>query len=609
VPLRHVRLSWTAGALVLATLAADSSVLADRLAAPAVPISVAVEQHLLKESPKAAARRAAKRDAAIKAVFDRRAAAILHGDRAAFLADIDPQERTYRTEQDVVFDSIRQVGFSDWSYEPKAGESYSPGSIAYARYRGANDLWLPVVILRYRIKGFDTLRVGRRVVYTLVQRGKRWYIGSDADLDAQTSSGTSVRVDPWENGPVVVKRSPHAMIIGHPDDAAAVDSILSGVEAAVKHVIAYVGPHWSRKVVIVLPTNDDETQRVLENPQTFFDFAAIAKPMLTIPPDGVDEEIAGARVVINPEGFQPDSAFTKTLLRHEITHVALFDRTGPLSPKWLVEGIAEYVGNAESNLSVLRLGSSLAEVVDKSGPPTVLPSDSDFGLIDDAGAAYSSSWMVCRYIVSRYGRAALFRFYDEMGNDEGLRTPGTKFETSLRKVLHTNEADLTRGWRAYVRTAVGDIGDVLAKPPAPWHQADKGEANVDDLASERDLSEAALRAMGVERGGEGLWNQGSKSSPDRILVEALAVARDEAGAASAERSFAARYTKFDSGFAIPHGRIYRVGLRLKAGEYHAAVAILRAGNVVIEVRVAAKFDLPVAEAEHLAALQYAAVAG
>lgn len=607
--LAHGRVAFVTAAIALATVAVDSSVLASRLASPAVPISVAVERHLLKETPKAAARRAAERDTALKALFDRRATAVLHRDRAAFLALIDPEQRDYRTEQDVVFDSIGKVGFSDWSYELMPGESYSPGSIDYAKYAGADDVWLPVLTLRYRIKGFDKLDVGRRVVYTVVRRGKRWYVGSDADLDKQTSSGTSVRVDPWENGPVVVERSPHAMVIGHPDDSAAVDSILAGVEAAVKHVVRYAGTRWSRKVVIELPANDDETQRILENPQTFFDFAAIAHPLFTKPGDDADAEIAGARVVINPDGFQPGSAFTKTLLRHEITHVALFDRTGPLSPKWLVEGIAEYVGNAESSLSVDRLAGSLVPVVARSGPPSVLPSDSDFGLIDDAGSAYASSWLVCRYIVSRYGRAALFRLYDEMGSIEGISHPGDKLGTSLRKVLHTSEDGLLRGWRPYVRSAVGDLGKLLPPPPAPWREGSRGEASVEDLAAERKLSEKALTGMGVERGGEGIWLRGgTPSAPENAIIEAVVVDRDEAGAAAAERAFGGRLTPYDRGTPIPHGRLYLVALTMGGREYNAAVAVLRAGNVVIEVRAVSRSGTLTADAQRQAEALYAAVA-
>ena len=104
-------------------------------------------------------------------------------------------------------------------------------------------------------------------------------IARDSDLDEVTSSGTSVRVDPWENGPIVVRRSRHGIVIGHPQDAGAVGSILREVESAVRHVRSYTGrKKWNERVVVVLPTDDDELDRVLENPTTFFEFAAIARP-------------------------------------------------------------------------------------------------------------------------------------------------------------------------------------------------------------------------------------------------------------------------------------------------------------------------------------------
>jgi hypothetical protein len=604
------RLSVAIAAAVLCTLAGDSAVLADRQRKPAVPRSVAIEQHLVRESDATAARHAKERDDAIRTLFDARAEAVRKRDRKKFLAGLDPDAKEFRAHQNVVFDSLGKLSFADWTYSVKDGESYSVTGIDYQKYQGADDLWLPVLILRYRLKDFDVAPVGRRVVYTVVRRGSHWYIANDADLEDVTSSGTSVRVDPWENGPIIVARSKHGIVIGHPDDAKAVAGIQREVESAVTHVTSFVGKLWGERVVVVLPADHDELNRVLENPEVPFDFAAIARPLSTTPGDDSFREFAGSRVVINPDGFHVGRAFTRILIRHEITHVALFDRTGPLSPKWLVEGIAEYVGNAGAPYPPARLGADLGELIDKSGVPDHLPSDSDFGLINDAGIGYNSGWLLCRYIASKYGRAKLFALYDEMGTLTGLSTPGTKLANALSKLLHITEAKLLRDWKPYVRAAVADLTNVLT-PPAGYTEDDTGELDPADIADEKNLSEKQLVATGVERAGEGVWYLGNDAAhPAKLAVETIVVSRDETAAAGAERLLASRFRKIDpTGRPTAHGRLYYLGVTIGGRDYNVVAAILRTGTVVVEVRVAVPiYGDPTAEVVRLAQRQYAAVA-
>ncbi|HEU0129572.1 MAG TPA: hypothetical protein VFQ85_01095 [Mycobacteriales bacterium] len=601
------RVSAVLGAVILCILAGDSAALARRQAHPALPVSVAVERHLLTESPAAATRRAEARDRAVRDLFDKRADAVRRRDRAAFLALVDPAAKEFRGEQATVFESLGKLDLAAWSYEQRTAESYSPGSIDWARYGDADDLWLPVLVLRYQLKGYDERPIARRVVYTVVRRGSRWYIANDADLEATTSSGTSVRIDPWEGGPIVVKKTRHGLVIGHTDDAAAIDGIAREVESAVAHVSSYVGKGWGEKVVIVLPRSQDELEHLLENPDVPFEFAAIAKPQYAELRGDPGRRLAGERVVINPKNFRPGDATNRMLIRHELTHVALVKRTGPLSPTWLVEGVAEYVGNAGSLIADDRIGGELRDLVDKSGPPAHLPSDSDFGLIADAGPAYNEAWLACRYIALRWGRAALLRLYDRMGDLNGADHPGTKLATELRRVLRTDEAALVSGWRPYVRASVGDLAKVLVSPGPRYREEDRGAIDVADLARQKSLRAGDLVSMGLVRAAEGFWSLGSVDDPTRIVAETIVTGRDETAAAALERTLGGRYAKFDSSpTTIPHGRLYLVGVRIGNREYDQPVAIVRAGTLVVEVRVAVpRFADGRAEARALAASVYA----
>lgn len=601
---------WAILLAALVILGVDVAVVADRRGDTGLPRSVAVERRLVTESEAEARRRADRRDSAIDAIFERRAQAILTRDLDAFLADIDPEQTEYVAHQREVFTSLGKLDFSHWSYQ-RNDDSYSAGGIDFARYGEVRDIWLPVLILRYRLKGFDVAPVGRRVVYTMVQRGSRWYIGSDTDLDKTTSSGTSVRVDPWENGPIVVERSPHGIVIGHPEDAKAIGEIKREVEDAVRHVTSFVGrKSWARKVVVVLPTDEDELNRILENPTTFFEFAAVARSLTTMARDGEREDFAGSRVVINPEGFDADDDFTTHLIRHEVTHVAMFDRTGPLSPNWLVEGVAEYVGNAGSDLPPEVLAGTLARSVTRDGPPRTLPTDSGFGLIGDAGIGYDASWLLCRYIASHWSEAKLFKLHDVMGTVSGLSRPGRKLPAALRSVLGVTEEQLVAGYQKYVVAAVGDLPKMLVKPGPGYQEDVRSRLPVEDIAKQKGISKAELKSARIERAAGGIWDDGPEKAPRRRVVTTVFVSADERGARTTETMLRDRLRPYDgAGIAIPNGRLYYVGTTIGGRHYNETIGIVRTGTVVIEVRVAVPGSGDSSgETRRIVAAQYAAFA-
>ena len=104
------------------------------------------------------------------------------------------------------------------------------------------------------------------------------------------------------------------------------------------------------------------------------------------------------------------------MLRHEITHVATADATGPASPRWLVEGFAEYVANLTSAYPGRTRGRRTARPRSPRGHvPTALPSDAALQASATAGQAYEQAWLACRLIAARAGQDGLVRFYRLVG--------------------------------------------------------------------------------------------------------------------------------------------------------------------------------------------------
>ena len=598
------RLPWVVGALVLATLAMDSAVMADRQvpASPRerVPISVAVEEKTLVETDAQAAERKRLRDEALRALFDRRAKAVLARDKAAFMADVDPADTDFVRRQGEVFDSLAKLDFASWEYRLR-DDTYSLSSIDWRKYGRVADVALPVQTLHYQLKDFDKRPVVRRVVYTVVRRGTRWTVANDRDLEASTSTGTSARRDPWENGPIVVARSAKGLVIGHPEDASKIEGIQREVESAVEHVSKYVGTAWGERTVVVLPADDDELQRILESPQVPFEFAAVAdSEYTTLDEDATAGQFAGTRVVINPANFNPSSSFNRLLIRHELTHVALAERTGPLTPRWLSEGMAEWVSHSGSDLPTTTLAGPLPFLVEKEGVPDYLPLDSDFGYIGEAGVGYASGWLLCRYVAQRWGDRKLLELFDEMGSTTGLARPGEKLNDTLRSVLKIDEAALLRAWRPYVKASVGSP-DQLVVAPGGQYDGGAGPSSLATMARQHDLKTKQLTDNGAERVALGFWTVGDEETPDRLVFSHAVVGRDLRGGDQVAKLLAQPLVRYDQGTPIPGGRLYQVSSELRGRSYYTAVAIVRAGLVTYEIRVMFASADPAAEARRLAA--------
>ena len=154
-----------------------------------------------------------------------------------------------------------------------------------------------------------------------------------------------------------------------------------------------------------------------------------------------------ALAVLTPTGL-------RIVVQHEITHIASAAGTGPSSPRWLVEGLAEYVGNLGSAAPVRVAASELRSEIARGTVPGALPGDAEFA---GGGArlpqVYEESWLACRLIAARAGQAGLVRFYRLVG--ASAQAPMAAVADALQRVLQESVATFTAQWRAYLREQLG----------------------------------------------------------------------------------------------------------------------------------------------------------
>jgi tetratricopeptide (TPR) repeat protein len=152
------------------------------------------------------------------------------------------------------------------------------------------------------------------------------------------------------------------------------------------------------------------------------------------------------RIRIPVQGITSVSDPLARILRHELTHSFVRQKTRGHCPQWLHEGLAQWIEGRRSDESA----RILLEAYDhRSAPPlkALEGSWSDYSTMQ-AGMAYAWSLAAVEYIASSSGMWAMERLLDSLAS-------GTRVEPALGYALQTNYADLDRNTADYLRRTYG----------------------------------------------------------------------------------------------------------------------------------------------------------
>jgi hypothetical protein len=381
---------------------------------------------------------------AVRQVLSRQADAIVHHDRAAFLATLDPRDPTFRRQQARMFSNLRRLHFAGWSYTVSPATHPLP-----ARRRGRYNAptWAPAeVALHYRISGFDVHPTDLSQYPTFVRRAGRWYLASLTDFAGR---GEVSATDLWDYAPVRVVRLPSVLVLGPPSELPVMREAAAQLRSAIPRVTAVWGEHWTRRVVALVPGTQREMGLIADDPGDLDRIAAVtsAEVSSTL---GHPAPV-GDRVIVNPANWvRLGPLGAAVVLTHELTHVATQSVTGAQTPRWLSEGFADFVGFRTAGVAVDVIAHELVGAVRSGHPPGRLPRDAAFaGSNPKLSQAYESAWLACRYLADRFGQPALVRFYRAVGtsgDDSHLAVV-----SALRHTYGLTLPQFTRLWRAYVR--------------------------------------------------------------------------------------------------------------------------------------------------------------
>lgn len=230
-------------------------------------------------------------------------------------------------------------------------------------------------------------------------------------------------------------RTVHLLGLGGATTRGLLSRVAREIAGAVDAVVAFWGADWQRDVVIVAAGSPEQFHQLTRGPAgaQWVDIAAAA---VADSVDPIRHVATGQRIVFAAGAFAMSDYALRIVLRHELFHFASRADTALDAPRWLTEGVADFVGRP----ATARPGPALAATLAK------LPLDGDF---DSSGAAltlaYDRAWWFARFVADTFGIDTLRSFYVRAGGG-GHSRPAV----AMADILRADEVDLTARMRHWL---------------------------------------------------------------------------------------------------------------------------------------------------------------
>jgi tetratricopeptide (TPR) repeat protein len=152
------------------------------------------------------------------------------------------------------------------------------------------------------------------------------------------------------------------------------------------------------------------------------------------------------RIRVPVQGLSGVTPELSRVLKHELTHSFVGQKTRGHAPTWIQEGLAQWMEGKRSGDNA----AVLAQVFHDGRAPALSSLEGSWmGLpSDEAGYAYMWALANIEYIVQTGGMGDMERILDRIGG-------GSSTEAALREVLHSDYNDLMQSTAEYLRKTYG----------------------------------------------------------------------------------------------------------------------------------------------------------
>ncbi|MDI3313771.1 MAG: DUF4157 domain-containing protein [Mycobacterium sp.] len=233
---------------------------------------------------------------------------------------------------------------------------------------------------------------------------------------------------------VIAGRAVWLTSYGGPASAHLLARISDEFGAAVEDVRAFWGGDWPREIAVVLTGTEPQFRAQVGGGDTARQWSDIAAVTVADRVDPVRRLAFGQRIVFAPGALAMSRTALRIVLAHELFHYVARRDTALDAPRWLAEGVADFVARPP----VAARGATT--------PPETLPSDAD---LDAAGPqrslAYDRAWLFARFVAATYGIAKLRALYLAACGVDHADLPG-----ALRTVLGTDAAGVLAAWQRWL---------------------------------------------------------------------------------------------------------------------------------------------------------------
>jgi hypothetical protein len=348
---------------------------------------------------------------AIKDLLERRAEALMEGDRSAFMSTVASFADNFRKRQARFFQNIQELPLV--RYELRAAWDRYADLVRASdrkRYPQADEIAIPLTEESYQLEAVDPAAAMEDFYYTFVSVEGEWFIASDTDLE---DIGLYSARHLWDYGSIDELKSDNFILYGHPCSAACVaerETVLQIAQTA----IGITRRYWSElrtPILVLVPGGAEELERMIQATFEIGDFVAFAYWTYD---DGEGKDYSGTRIILNPDSFLGrESSSAIEILAHELLHVGTRNTAGPFTPTFVEEGFADYIGSDASPEALAYLNSEIeAGMFD-----AVLPKDFEFttGSGLDIFRSYQEAHSVVKFFVERWGLRKFKRFYRRLG--------------------------------------------------------------------------------------------------------------------------------------------------------------------------------------------------
>lgn len=285
----------------------------------------------------------------LRDLLARRASAVLHHRQHAFLATVDSRQPTLVRQQRTVYQNMTQLPLASLAYPMDSSSLLVPAPVG-----DGDPVLRPSLVEQLQLRGTTPAPVTNALDQTFVRRGGHWYLGAETAA-SQGSSGQTSDERPWYGVPIVARSDGPLTVLVDRSRAATLASLVSEVGDDIDVDASLLGVPAQHAILVDATSNGTSTSfSSLSKEQA----GAVTFGLSHTDPTG-DRYVgsAGLAIKINPHDVSRLAA-SKPLLRHELTHFLLHAYLGS-SPKWLSEGIANWVEYYPDDYPALRLTGDL----------------------------------------------------------------------------------------------------------------------------------------------------------------------------------------------------------------------------------------------------------